>query len=306
MKVWFPAKVWPAVRTFVAVVLAFAAVSAQGQTRPGSGAQEIAGAHRRVAQTQITGRRLALASLNGAQMFVGPLVDVQRPVPLIVHFHGVAWLIETHISRSAPHVALITVNLGVGSSVYGRPFEPENAFIELMNEAERELALRKGWSSITLTGFSAGYGAVRSILRHDRNFALVNNVLLLDGIHADYLPEGRGPAEGGAVDPPDVDAFVRFAAEAARGRKIFAITHSQIVPRTYASTTECADYLLEKLKLRRKAVSIDRPAGMRQLSRVDKKGFHVLGYAGDSAPDHVDHLHAMPEWFGLLGLKQKD
>jgi hypothetical protein len=23
--------------------------------------------------------------------------------------------------------------------------------------------------------------------------------------------------------------------------------------------------------------------------------FHVIGYAGNTAPDHIDHFHAMPE-----------
>ncbi len=244
-----------------------------------------------------------MKSLNGARLFVGPGVDPDKRVPLIIHFHGAAWLVETHISRSVPQAALITVNLGAGSSVYGRPFERQDAFIELVAEAGRELSLRKGWSSITLTGFSAGYGSIRAILRHDKNFELVDNVLLLDGIHAGYVPKGRPLAEGGVVDPVDVDAFVKFAAEAARGRKNFVITHSAIVPGTYASTTECVDHLLKKANVSRKQVSLIGPAGMHQLSRADKKGLHVRGYEGDTAPDHVDHLHEMPEWLGLLGLK---
>jgi hypothetical protein len=40
--------------------------------------------------------------------------------------------------------------------------------------------------------------------------------------------------------------------------------------------------------------------GMQQLSAVDAGRFHLRGYAGNSAPDHVDHLHAMPAWFRLV------
>jgi hypothetical protein len=39
---------------------------------------------------------------------------------------------------------------------------------------------------------------------------------------------------------------------------------------------------------------------MQQLSAVDAGGFHLRGYAGNSAPDHIDFLHAMPAWFGLV------
>jgi hypothetical protein len=40
--------------------------------------------------------------------------------------------------------------------------------------------------------------------------------------------------------------------------------------------------------------------GMQQLSSVDAGGFHLRGYAGNTAQDHVDFLHAMPAWFGLV------
>ena len=33
-----------------------------------------------------------------------------------------------------------------------------------------------------------------------------------------------------------------------------------------------------------------------QVSEARRGGFHVLGFAGNSAPDHVDHLYALGEW----------
>jgi hypothetical protein len=298
-----PAKIRSVFCVLIAPVLVVIPLTAQVPAKSEFPVTDSPRTHRRITQTEVPGRRVQLKSLNGAQLFVGPDVDPKRRVPLIIHFHGVAWLIETHISRSLPQAALITVNLGAGSSVYGRPFERENAFTELIVEAERELGLRKGWSSITLIGFSAGYGSIRAILRNERSFALVDNVLLLDGIHADYVSEGRPLAQGSVVDPIDVDAFVKFAAEAAKGRKNFVITHSAIVPGSYASTTECVDHLLERVKVNRKRIALNGPGEMQQLSRADNKGFRVRGYAGETASDHVDHLHEMPEWFRLLGLK---
>jgi hypothetical protein len=78
------------------------------------------------------------------------------------------------------------------------------------------------------------------------------------------------------------------------------VTHSEIFPGAYASTTECADYLLAQLTLKRRPTLIQGPMGMQQLSAVDAGGFHLRGYAGNSAQDHVDFLHAMPAWFGLV------
>jgi hypothetical protein len=196
--------------------------------------------------------------------------------------------------------ALITVQLGSGSSAYRRPFEQADLFQNVLSEAAETLGAKRGWSSITLSGFSAGYGGVREILRRPEYFALVNNVLLLDGLHASYSPEGKLLADGGTIQASDIDVFVNFAREAVAGRKTFVVTHSEIFPGTYASTTECADYLLAQLALKRHPKLALGPMGMQQLSAVDAGGFHVRGYAGNSAPDHVDHLQAMPARFRLV------
>jgi hypothetical protein len=42
---------------------------------------------------------------------------------------------------------------------------------------------------------------------------------------------------------------------------------------------------------------------MQRLATADSKHFHVRAYAGDTAPDHIDHIHAMPEWLGLLDIE---
>src|SRR5215472_14503750 len=147
--------------------------------------------HPRVPQTEANGRRIDLKSLKGARLFIGPRVNPQKPLPLMVHFHGAPWLIERHVTSYLPHAALITVQLGSGSSAYRRPFEQPELFQSLIDEAGHELNLKHGWSSITLSGFSAGYGAVREILREQKYFALVNSVLLLDGMHTSYSPEGK-------------------------------------------------------------------------------------------------------------------
>jgi hypothetical protein len=256
--------------------------------------------HLRVTQTEVKGRRVDLKALKGARLFIGPRVNPNRPVPLLIHFHGAPSLIEQQVATHLPKAALITVQLGAGSSVYRRPFEQPDLFPSLLREAAGELQLRRGWSSITLSGFSAGYGAVREILRRSESFALVNNVLLLDGMHTSYLPEGKPLAEGGVIDPVGLDSFIAFAKEAVAGRKSFVFTHSEIFPGAYASTTESGDYLLAQLNLRRRARLRQGPMGMQQLSAADAGRFHLRGYAGNAAPDHVDHLQAMPAWFRLV------
>ena len=67
-------------------------------------------------------------------------------------------------------------------------------------------------------------------------------------------------------------------------------------PGTYASTTDTANALLASLKLSRRPVLKQGPLGMQQLSEAHGGGFHVLGFAGNSASDHVDHLYALGDW----------
>lgn len=285
------------------VLAAVLSLSAQQTRQSPSPMTDTTRPHPRIAQIETPGRRTELKTLKGAVLFAGPRVKTDKPVPLVIHFHGAPWLVQYHIARKLPHAALITVQLGAGSRVYGEPFAQPEIFQSLIDEANRELGLKRGWSSTTLTGFSAGYGAARAVLRHEKNFALVNNVLLLDGIHAGYVPDGKLAADGGTVNPADIDSFVKFAREAVAGRKTFVITHSEIFPGTFASTTECVDYLLSELGLKRRPELKQGPMGMQQLSAVNSKGFRVRGYAGNTAPDHIDHLHSMSEWFELLKIK---
>src|SRR5205814_8980553 len=99
------------------------------------------------------------------------------------------------------------------------------------------------------------------------------------------------------------EACIGFARETVAGRKTIAVTHAENFPGTYASNTECPDYLLAQLDLKLQPQLRQGPLGMQQLSAVDVAGFHLRGYAGNSAPDHVDFLHAMPAWFGLLRIR---
>jgi hypothetical protein len=259
--------------------------------------------HPRIEKAEVEGKRTELTTLKGAIVFTSPKVKTNKATPLIIHFHGVSWLMEYHIAKHFPNAALITVNLGSGSKVYGTPFTQPEMFQNLIDEAGKVLELKKGWSSITLVGFSAGYGAIRAILRHEANFKIVNNVLLLDGIHASYVPEGQRLADGGIIKADDLDSYIKFAREAVLGKKKFIISHSEIFPATYASTTECVDYLLNTLSLKRKAVLKKGPIGMQQISQVDAKNFHILGYAGNTGADHGDQLYAMPEWLKILKIK---
>jgi hypothetical protein len=114
-------------------------------------------------------------------------------------------------------------------------------------------------------------------------------------MHTSYVPEGQVMANGGTLDTTNLVALTTFARAAAEGRKQMLVTHSEIFPGTFASTTETADWMLAALGLRRRPILAWGPRGVQQLSEAHRGRFALAGYAGNSAPDHVDQLHALSE-----------
>lgn len=260
--------------------------------------------------------RLAQKDLGGsARSFAGPAgkpVDVWVPddarkrdvVDLVIHFHGSSWLPEQAVASLGHSTVAAVVNLGAGSGTYDRAFSDPTVFDSLLDAVRREIGAVTGKPArigrLTLVGFSAGHGAIRAILREPRHFERVDAVLLLDGMHTSYVPDGTVIEKGGTLDTTNLVAFAAFARAATRGEKRFLVTHSEIFPGTFASTTETADWLLRALGLRRTPVLRWGPRGLQQLSEVHAGGFELQGFAGNSAPDHVDQLHAMPELLARL------
>lgn len=258
-------------------------------------------AHTRLPQQDAPGTRRTFTGPleRPVQVFV-PSGTRTRTPRLVIHFHGAAFVAETAVSRMGSSYVGATVNLAPGSGVYDRTFSNAAVYDTLLEGIAREVAVAVGrpvtFSRVTLVGFSAGHGAIRAILRDSSHFASVGGVLLLDGMHTSYVPEGTVVEKGGTLDERNLEAFVRFAQAAMRGEKRFVVTHSEIFPGTFASTTETSDHLLQALGLRRTPVLEWGPGGMQQLSEVRRGRLEILGFAGNSAPDHIDHLHGMPEF----------
>ena len=152
-----------------------------------------------------------------------------------------------------------------------------------------------------LSSFSAGYGSIRAILRNAENINLIDGIIVLDGLHTDYIPEGKVLYEGGKLNTEKLQPFLDFAKLASEKKKVFLITHSEIFPGMYASSTETADFLIQILELNRKPVLKWGPLGMQQLCEVREGNLQILGFAGNTAPDHIDHFHGL--YYFLNSLK---
>ena len=258
-------------------------------------------AHERLAQRPLGGSSRSFPGPAGkpVELWMSDGVKSRSAGDLVIHFHGAAWLPQLAVAERRTNTVAAVVNLGAGSGTYHRAFADPATFDSLLNSITSEVSDATGKSihvgRVTLVGFSAGHGAIRAILKEPRHFARVDAVLLLDGMHTSYVPEGTVLAAGGSMDTTNLVAFTEFARAAMRGEKRFLVTHSEIFPGTFASTTETANWLLRTVGVQRKPVLKWGPRGMQQLSEAKSGNFEVLGFAGNSAPDHIDQLHAMPE-----------
>lgn len=248
--------------------------------------------HPRLQRETPPGERIPLGT---GTLYVPPAAGRRSGVPLLIFFHGGKWLPEVAAQRTRQ--AAIVIQLGVGSGTYAREFEDRERFPELLAEAEQKSGLRFG--AITLGGWSAGCAAVREILRGERAYERVSNVLCIDGIHTGYVDGKPGPLESN-IETGNLTTWLKAGRDAIAGHKRVVVTHSEIFPGTFASTTETADYLVRELGIKRRAVLRWGPMGTQQLSEARQGKLLIVGYAGNSAPDHVDQLHALPEYLRWL------
>jgi hypothetical protein len=215
------------------------------------------------------------------------------PTPLLIAFHCGDWIPELAVAGLDHPMPCITIGLGAGSERYARPFRDDKALLaKLVDETKAHLG--RPISGLVLVGWSAGYGSIREILRQSDFQPPVGTIILLDGLHTGYVGGKPGPHES-KLEPEPLQPFLDFAKEAVAGRATFAYLHSEIFPGTFASTTETADWLIRELGLKRQAVLRWGPMKTQILGETIAGKLTIQAFAGNSAPDHVDLLHALPE-----------
>jgi hypothetical protein len=251
--------------------------------------------HPRLPHTVPAGQREILVA---GHLFIPQKLLRKKRMPLLVHFHGAAWVAESAAAKDG-RWAVISVESGEGADVYARQFSDHTLFGKILDEASRKTGIR--FDPIVVSAWSAGYGAVREILEVPADYRRVDKVLLLDGLHADYAAGKPGTAES-ALDAGNLGIFLKFARDAVARRKTMVVIHSEIMPETYASTTETAEWLLARLKLMRRPLPRPAPGplGMREMSEVRAGKFRVMGYAGQTAEDHVAQFESLPWQLRLL------
>jgi hypothetical protein len=254
--------------------------------------------HPRLAETTPPGLR---QKLSIGTLFVPEKLKGKRNVNLLLFFHGGNWLPELAATQQR-NLVVLTVQAGAGSSTYEKLFANPATFPNLL--AEAQTAAGVPFHEIELGGWSAGCGALRQILSDPASYARVSRVLCIDGVHAGYLNDTPPPAATEPqLEPRNLASWLHFGADAIAGKKHLILTHSEIFPGTYASTTETADELLRQWKLTPHPVARWGPMGTQMLSETRAGNLLIVGFAGNSAPDHVDQLHSLPQYLRWLAKK---
>jgi hypothetical protein len=224
---------------------------------------------------------------------------------LIVHFHGNTAVVKESVEVANLNAMVAMINLGVGSAPYEEAYAVPGTWEKLLtsiHRAVRDRGVREPkLRRVALSGWSAGYGAISTILQVRRGREDLDAILMLDGIHCGF--------EGNGLNPRQLAPFATAAKRAAAGSLLFSITHSAIDPKAYASTTATADYLLAAVDGSRvapepapKYLSLESMKGavakalekkMEPTSEATKGRLIVRGYKGEEPEHHMAHLFQM-------------
>ncbi|MBK6519488.1 MAG: hypothetical protein IPM79_35610 [Polyangiaceae bacterium] len=232
---------------------------------------------------------------------------------VVIHFHGHD-PVRKEFVRVMDGAVLVGITLGIGSGAYSQAFGSPQAFKDLIASVEDEVAKQRGLKSakvrkLALSAWSAGYGAVEQILRQEAGKERVDAVILLDGLHVGYNPDGT-------LQRPGLEPFIEFAKRAKAGKRFMFASHSSIIPPGYASTTETVNYVVHELGGKEKAAKprASDPMGLELNAKFDAGNFHARGYDGNDKMDHCAHIgllrdvfksHLKPRWKTPKGLAKK-
>lgn len=207
---------------------------------------------------------------------------------LVFHLHSASWAAEDQVYKANANAILFNIHLGGFSSSYQNYFVNQSYFQNILDTVTAILNRNGIISSpqikhLIVTSFSAGYGGVREILKNSVYYNKINVLTLADGLHCN---------SDSATKTIQMKDFLSFAKDARDKLKIMFLTHSSILTSGYDNTTQTANYLINGISSVRTAYSAIDEIGT-QYSKCDTGYFHLKGYYGDTANDHLKHLYAM-------------
>ncbi len=262
------------------------------------------------ARADVRVQRDGYAHILGGVLYVpDTFASADGAYDLYLHFHGNVRVVRESAERAGLNAVVAVVNLGTNSAPYLDGYAVPTSYEDLLASIDRAV-LARGLESprrrrVAVGSWSGGYGAISRILEHDRGLESLDAVLVLDGIHCGFAEENPKALNTRILAP-----FLDATRQAAQGKILFSITHSEIDPIAYAGTNLTATYLLdvvhgqrgepvsaapEHLQLRAAEGAVSRALekGMAPLSEATVGTFHVRGYRGNTPEHHMAHLLQM-------------
>jgi hypothetical protein len=254
----------------------------------------------------VSGRSIDLPR-TGYKLFI-PDGYVHRPqdaTDLLVHFHGDPATVRNNVGYAGLNLVTLTVNLGALSSSYQTPYGDAALFGNVLTEARTALRNQPDFSDalafdkLGVSSFSAGYGAVREILKQPTYFNDIDAMVLADTVYASFTSAGdHTPLDS------QMTGFRNFATAAKNGTKTLTLSHSQVQTFTYSNTAETADDLMAHVGVTPGAYEVTGLGSLQFYRRGEAGNFAAYGALGADANAHSKHLQTIGQFLHDLPLAQ--
>lgn len=227
---------------------------------------------------------------------------------LLIHFHTQDWLINQEFQKAGRKAIVAVINFPGLSDLYRIPFQTDTTLFQQVLDQIKNLIgnhyskTKPRIHRLALSSFSAGYGAIREIIKQPAYYNQINDVLLVDSFYA-----GVVDTTSRDLEIEDVEPFAPMVRDAIKGKKTFVSTYCSLLPDTYAGTPETNRYLIAIASLSDKSYpkttpfyNSDSTTSGKLLLQYDKGNFHVRGYTGITGVSHMTQVWGIKNWYELL------
>ncbi|MFB3894987.1 MAG: hypothetical protein ACE14V_01670 [bacterium] len=248
---------------------------------------------------EVPGQRFLLST---GQMYIPDFVKPRKDgkYNLVVFFHGAAWCSEQVFYPAHKNAILVSFS----TKSYSETFSDTTRFQKLLDEVNLTLETAKviahpKLNILSVSSFSGGYSAVFEVLKVPEYYARISNLILADSLYAGFTDTTRTVLIDEQMAP-----FLKYAQDAAKGKKTFWFTHLYPPEEKYRdnTSTKTASYLIDHLKGKRKELHENNQLGMTLLYSCDIRKFHIRGYSGMTNQDHFNHFYNLAEYYKKLDL----
>jgi len=227
-------------------------------------------------------------------------------VDTLIHLHGDLSLMTTQFMKTGKQAILFSLTTGSLSGAYDTYFSPSTSFQQILDLGKDRLraigyTTNPQYRFICLSGWSAAFGGIKQILLRESDYQQIDALCMLDTPYASYAPAKP------SVSSTNMAPFLRYCREAVVNQRWWVMTHTQIMPGTYASTSETAQYLINNLGLTRTPFSGTVPftysgtsAELIYRDKTISGQFQVNGFEGNQANDHSKHLRSSYIWWNKI------